>query len=207
MSIKIENKVIIDKSIFNMSVEDTTIDTEHIPLSVFKIYFKFDGEDLSYFKVKDNSPLFLAEVECDSRGYKIVDTIMVGEKEQLMLNELIFRIIYIMQNEREKISNNRSIKVEHKKKKKQKQKNKKHKNCVYINSNKYIIDGNVIENIIKKDRSYNAKTDMWTVRGHWREYKSGKRIWIKEHINKHKGISNVNVKNTAENNYRILGHK
>ena len=203
MSIKIENKVIIDKSIFNMSVEDTTIDTEHIPLSVFKIYFKFDKEDLNYFKVKDNAPLFLAEVECDSRGYKIIDTIMIGEKEELMLNELIFRIIYIMQNESEKISNHRSIKVEQKKKKKQK--NKKHKNCVYINSNKYIINRDVIEDIIKKGRSYNAKTDMWTVRGHWREYKSGKRIWIKEHINKHKTISDI--KNTAENNYRILEHK
>lgn len=205
MSIKKENKVIIDKSIFNMSVEDTVIDTEHIPLSAFKIYFKFDREDLSYFKVKDNAPLFLAEVECDSRGYKVIDTIMIGEKEQLMLNELIFRIIYIMQNESEKISNHRSVNVEQKKKKKQK--NKKQKNCVYINSNKYIIDGNIIDDIIKKGRSYNAKTDMWTVRGHWREYKSGKRIWIKEHINKHKIISNINVKNTAENNYRILGHK
>ena len=205
MSIKKENKVIIDKSIFNMSVEDTVIDTEHIPLSAFKIYFKFDREDLSYFKVKDNAPLFLAEVECDSRGYKVIDTIMIGEKEQLMLNELIFRIIYIMQNESEKISNHRSVNVEQKKKKKQK--NKKQKNCVYINSNKYIIDGNIIDDIIKKGRSYNAKTDMWIVRGHWREYKSGKRIWIKEHINKHKIISNINVKNTAENNYRILGHK
>ena len=205
MNVKTENKVIIDKSIFNMSMEDTKIDTEHIPLSTFKIYFKFDKEDLSYFKVKDNSPLFLAEIECDSRGYKVIDTIMIGEKEQLMLNELIFRIIYIMQNESEKISNHRSVNVEQKKKKKQK--NKKQKNCVYINSNKYIIDGNIIDDIIKKGRSYNAKTDMWTVRGHWREYKSGKRIWIKEHINKHKIISNINVKNTAENNYRILGHK
>ena len=206
MSIKIKNKVIIDKSIFNMSVEDTVIDTEHIPLSAFKIYFKFDREDLNYFKVKDNAPLFLAEIECDGRGYKIIDTIMIGEKEELMLNELIFRIIYIMQNESEKISNHRSIKVEQKKKKK-KQKNKKQKNYVYINSNEYIISREVVEKIRENDRNYNFKTDMWTVKGHWREYKSGKRIWIKEHINKHKTISNINVKNTTENNYRILGHK
>lgn len=201
MSIKIENKVIIDRSIFNMSVEDTAIDTAHIPLSTFKIYFKFDGEDLNYFKVKDNSPLFLAEVECDSRGYKIVDTIMVGEKEQLMLNELIFRIIYIMQNESEKISNHRSVKVEQKKKKK-KQKNKKQKNYVYINSNKYIINREVVEKIIEKNRNYNFKTDKWTVRGHWREYKSGKRVWVKEHINTHKTIADNSC---SESNYRVLG--
>lgn len=31
-------------------------------------------------------------------------------------------------------------------------------------------------------RSYNRHTESWKVRGHWRHYKSGKKVWVREHI-------------------------
>ncbi|MBZ9635531.1 hypothetical protein [Clostridium sp. FP1] len=35
----------------------------------------------------------------------------------------------------------------------------------------------------EEKREYERHTLGWTVRGHWREYKSGKKVWIKPHIN------------------------
>lgn len=39
----------------------------------------------------------------------------------------------------------------------------------------------VQDNGSDRSREYVRKTGSWTVRGHWREYKSGKRVWIKGH--------------------------
>ena len=37
----------------------------------------------------------------------------------------------------------------------------------------------VVEN--KEKRDYNRVAESWRVRGHWRQYKSGKKVWIEEH--------------------------
>lgn len=41
-----------------------------------------------------------------------------------------------------------------------------------------------------KTREYNRHVESWTQRGHWREYKSGKRIWIKPQL---KGVKNGTI--------------
>lgn len=60
------------------------------------------------------------------------------------------------------------------KSKKSKNKNKK----TYIHKCYYSVDK--IDTASK--RSYERHTESWTSRGHWRTYKSGKRVWIKEQV-------------------------
>lgn len=48
---------------------------------------------------------------------------------------------------------------------------------------KKIYSINVTNEAIKRDKvRYQRKAEKWTVRGHWRTYKSGKRIWIKPQV-------------------------
>lgn len=55
-------------------------------------------------------------------------------------------------------------------------KGKKRNNVTYINKTRYIIDNYVDDTIEKRD--YNLTAESWPVRGHWRTYKSGKKVWI-----------------------------
>lgn len=57
-----------------------------------------------------------------------------------------------------------------------KKKSKKRNNVTYINKTRYIID-NYVDDTIEK-REYNLTAESWPVRGHWRTYKSGKKVWI-----------------------------
>lgn len=57
------------------------------------------------------------------------------------------------------------------------------------NSKKKIRVSNVVYRIKEIDareqpqeRTWTRHTDAWRVRGHWRTYKSGKKVWVKEHI-------------------------
>lgn len=61
-----------------------------------------------------------------------------------------------------------------KKSKKSKNKNKK----TYIYKRYYVVD-NIETN---SNRKYERHTESWTSRGHWRTYKNGKRVWIKEQV-------------------------
>ena len=69
-----------------------------------------------------------------------------------------------------------------KKKKKSKNKNKK----TYIYKKKYVIDDIVTKDLKESSREYNRRVDQWMRRGHWRNYKSGKKVWIEEKIYKAK---------------------
>lgn len=63
---------------------------------------------------------------------------------------------------------------EKKSKKSKKSKNKK----TYIYKRYYVVD-NIETN---SNRKYERHTESWISRGHWRTYKSGKRVWIKEQV-------------------------
>lgn len=43
-------------------------------------------------------------------------------------------------------------------------------------------------------RTYERHTESWTVRGHWRNYRNGKKVWIKPHIN---GVNKESVKSKS----------
>lgn len=83
------------------------------------------------------------------------------------------------------------------KKKNKSSKKNKSKNITYIKHkditiNKYIRDTNTIS---QGDRKYERHTESWFQRGHWRRYKSGKKIWIKECV---KGGHNKKINKTYE---------
>lgn len=62
----------------------------------------------------------------------------------------------------------------------EKETRKKVNKVVKIKQKKYTVSAN--EESAKRDtRRYERSTEQWSVRGHWRETKTGKRVWIKGH--------------------------
>lgn len=126
--------------------------------------------------------------------------------------ELICGVISFMTTNKQKIAPTIKNKTVNNSNKKSKNKNKKKKNKTYIYS--YKIDNSTMKNennISKKttetnDEKDNEKAkrvyhkDTWYRRGHWREYKSGKKVWIKSqyvHPMKHNKETDTDI------NYRI----
>lgn len=95
------------------------------------------------------------------------------------LNNLIIGIIEYL-NAPSKILDRKEVKElapsKGNKKKGKKNKNKK----TYIYKYYYSVDNVNIGNNNK--RTYERHTESWTSRGHWRTYKSGKKVWIKEQV-------------------------
>lgn len=81
---------------------------------------------------------------------------------------------------------------------KKKSKNKKSKNVTYINHKTITIH----KSESRSNRSYERHTDSWVQRGHWRNYKSGKRVWIKERVKNAKNKS-YNNSNNIDKTYEI----
>lgn len=74
-----------------------------------------------------------------------------------------------------------------KKKKKGSKKNQKR----YLYNTKYVFDStnlnhSKITNANDEKKGYVRHIDQWFTRGHWRTYKSGKKVWIKSRVNKAK---------------------
>lgn len=88
---------------------------------------------------------------------------------------------------------NKTPQVSHKKK----GKNKKYKKVTYI-SHKAIT---IHKSNSRSNGSYERHTSSWPQRGHWRTYKSGKRIWIKEQI---KNAKNKSSKDEVDKTYKII---
>lgn len=80
---------------------------------------------------------------------------------------------------------------------KKKSKNKKSKKVTYI-SHKTIT---IHKSESRSNGSYTRHTDSWPQRGHWRTYKSGKRVWIKECV---KNAKNKSSKGEIDKTYEII---
>ena len=52
-----------------------------------------------------------------------------------------------------------------------------------------------------EQREYNRQIESWGVRGHWRTYKNGKRVWIKPQVRGDKS------KQVADKTYTIIKDK
>lgn len=88
---------------------------------------------------------------------------------------------------------------ETKKTKKGKKGKKGKSNKTYIYKKVYkVLDVEKDEETVSEKRDYNRTADSWEVRGHWRHYKSGKKVWIKGYV---KG--NTKDKPTEPKNYKI----
>ncbi|EMA6344834.1 hypothetical protein U3450_003890 [Bacillus cytotoxicus] len=141
----------------------------------------------------------IAKAEIDSNGkINIVDTIMMDvsfqnlsfQEKQLMLKEIynfvnlaidaLARIFYLMTNYREQkivTLKENTIRVS----KNKTNKNKKKKSISRkIKRVEYKLSSEALEQmkITAKRKRYMRHTNSWTRRGHWRQYKSGKRVWI-----------------------------
>ncbi|EOV9525562.1 hypothetical protein ACN5TA_000453 [Bacillus cytotoxicus] len=142
----------------------------------------------------------IAKVEVDSNGkIDIVDTIMMDlsfqhlsfQEKQLMLKEIynfvnlaidaLVRIFYLMTNYKEQKVVTLKEKTIHVSKNKT-NKNKKNKSVSRkIKRVEYNLSSEALEQIKLTTRhktQYTRHTHSWTRRGHWRQYKSGKRVWI-----------------------------
>ncbi|MGL4452946.1 MAG: hypothetical protein ACRCTZ_17445, partial [Sarcina sp.] len=104
---------------------------------------------------------------------------------------ILLNILYIMSNNKTQyeIVENESTKVKTSSKKKSKS-NK--KNVTYIKHKDINIVKKKYINSSEKNNSYEYRIDSWVTRGHWRTYKSGKKVWIKERVN------NVNKSNSKD---------
>ena len=87
---------------------------------------------------------------------------------------------------------NKTPQVSHKK-----SKNKKSKKVTYI-SHKTIT---IHKSESRSNASYERHTDSWVQRGHWRNYKSGKRVWIKECV---KNAKNKSSEGEVDKTYEII---
>jgi hypothetical protein len=79
--------------------------------------------------------------------------------------------------------------IKHKKNKNGKK--KKGTNKSYIYKKQYIIERHDIDKVITLDgdyikKVYQRRVSEWGVRGHWRTYADGKKVWIKSHTKKSK---------------------
>lgn len=85
---------------------------------------------------------------------------------------------------------------EHKEvKRKSKSKGKKKSNVTYINHKTITINKS---NNTETNKSYERHTESWVQRGHWRTYRSGKRVWIKECVKNAKEKNVTNISKTYE---------
>ena len=61
-----------------------------------------------------------------------------------------------------------------------------------IMSNRVInVPNNVTD--IEVKRGYTRRTESWKVKGFWRTYKSGKKVWIKPSVRGNKNVKNINT--------------
>ena len=81
---------------------------------------------------------------------------------------------------------------------KSKSSNKNNKKKNHKNTRKIIMSTRVINvpnNItdIEVKRGYIRRTESWKVKGFWRTYKSGKKVWIKPSVRGNKNVKNINT--------------
>lgn len=108
---------------------------------------------------------------------------------------ILLCIITIFNDKKNNYVYNEKEHVEVKHKSKSKSKNKKHNKITYINHKTITIHKS---NNNSSNKSYERHTESWIQRGHWRTYKSGKRVWIKECVKNANGSDVREVSKTYE---------
>lgn len=88
------------------------------------------------------------------------------------------------------------------KKKKGKKGSKSNSKKTYIYNKKYVFSDSTVSKDETDKRNYERKIDEWFTKGHWRHYKSGKKVWIDKTIKKAK-TKTVESNNPVEKEYKI----
>lgn len=169
----------------------------------------------SYFERKKNGILFFVYLPILNYSYQMffrfedrgVDIIGVDEYElqESQMKDVISKISFVIISELAYANftvinhktiveeNTTSTKVRQPAKSKKNKTVKAVRNINITNVHRVINRSKNVNN--KEKRSYERKIENWTARGHWRTYKSGKKIWIEPQNRKAKdGVSNKKVK-------------
>lgn len=194
-------------------------------------YILSTGDQLdmfSYFEKKSNGILFFAYLPILDYSYQMFFTfedhgidIFGEDKFEIQENEMreiitnvSFLIIgelayanYLVTNYKIAIEENTTIKKisQSSKNKKNKKRNKTVKtvrNINITNAHRIINSSRNVNN--NERRSYERQVKSWTVHGHWRTYKSGKKVWIEPHTRKAK---NNKTNKKVKKNYIIKSKK
>lgn len=106
---------------------------------------------------------------------------------------LALGIIAFLQSDKKDVIRVETKTVVKEKKKKSKSKGKR-SNKTYLYNKRYIIGDDDTKDLNVSHRPYERKTEQWLSRGHWRHYKSGKKVWIPETVKKAKDAISSSVK-------------
>lgn len=169
----------------------------------FFVYIpKFDTSYQMYLDFSDFSLNISGETDKIEKSEKGVFKEIISNTGRLVIGELAYVNLLIHHQEVniEEISTEKRVSVSSNKKKNRN--NKKTKTVRTIN-----ISENTVKRVYKKSnddntekREYIRQVQSWTVRGYWRTYKSGKKVWIEPQTRRAK---NSNSKGKNRKNYII----
>lgn len=215
MKQEVVNKIFIGDSVLDLelNINDITkeIDFEHLPLNNMEIHFSdkknkdiylFDAEinlDGSVLIKRKNALLLKMTANRIKESRSDLANASLEEIEKTYIFSILYKLIYVLQMEKEIIFKTKTTKATKTNTKKKNKKNNNNKKLTYIHT--YKVKNDTVENFKSKHREYTFKTNSWNVRGHWRTYKSGKKIWINEHQHKRKNLKDGE---NIENNYKII---
>lgn len=148
----------------------------------YSIIVDLNREDFGKTLFSTYSYLNFTTIKTGIYSMTINDAIPLTSKKdngvQIYLNALLSVMAYIQktQNYTTKMISRREVR-------KQKKSGSKHKNTYRpVTINQRVIYLTMPTNHKDKLRSYERHIDSWGVRGHWRTYKSGKKVWIKPQV-------------------------
>lgn len=122
-----------------------------------------------------------------------------GFVESCVMNlRLALGIIAFLQSDKKDDVRVETKTIVEEKKKKNKSKSKRN-NKTYIYNKRYVFKDDDTKDLITHHRPYERKTEQWLSRGHWRHYKSGKKVWIAETVKKAKNT----VSSPLKKEYKI----
>lgn len=156
------------------------------------IYFRIDQSTgdifVQQYDITDMTPLISAKI--DERFFKdgYIDINIKDRWRGLMKRDeleknirisvlTVLDIFQYMNHYQENVVVTEESKLVRKSPRHSKSKNKK-SNVVSLKNKKYTF---VNTKNTKTDSKYNRHKEIWSVRGHWRHYKSGVKVWIKPH--------------------------
>lgn len=92
------------------------------------------------------------------------------------------------------------------KKKRGKKGSKSNSKKTYIYNKKYVFSDDTVSKDETDKRAYERKVDEWFTKGHWRHYKSGKKVWIDKTV-KRARAKTVESNKPVEKEYKITSVK
>ncbi|PGO60643.1 hypothetical protein [Priestia megaterium] len=140
---------------------------------LFRQFDKADMEEMFSFKIAGDK----GDEFTDMKSYIKGATLKVMNEQARMTTFLMFCVFQYMANVSKNVVEHKISKVIKKKQKGKKAFSNTKNKITRISTTKYTFD---FSN--KETSNYERHAHAWTVRGHYRQLKSGKRVWIKPYV-------------------------